>query len=137
MCVVCMRVLREPRLKRLPQEAIALPAQRIGAERDVDVPTTKRKLSFDDLLSHLKHYNANTRRGVWKTLYLALCHTLMVHLADAILGMRELCNAHPELVEPNLTALLNACVRLIGDEVRQGSTSCGRLLSTSPGCKCS
>jgi pre-rRNA-processing protein IPI1 len=130
-----MRVLRESRLKWPPQEAIALPAQRIGTERDADVPTTKRKLSFDDLLSHLKHYNANTRRGVWEALCPALCHTLMACLADAILGMRELCNAHPELVEPNLTALLNACVRLIGDEVRPGFTSCGRLLNISSGCQ--
>jgi pre-rRNA-processing protein IPI1 len=99
------------------------------------VPTTKRKLSFDDLLSHLKHYNANTRRGVREALYPTLFHILMARLADAIIGMRELCNAHPELVEPNLTALLNACVRLIGDEVRQDFIPIGRLLSISPGCK--
>ena len=37
---------------------------------------------------------------------------------DALLGLRELLEGHPELIDPSLTTLLNACVRIIGDEVR-------------------
>ena len=38
-------------------------------------------------------------------------------LPDAILGFRELLEAHPELISVHLTQLVNSCVRLIGDEV--------------------
>lgn len=68
-------------------------------EKDASTPLTKRHLSFDDLITHLKHYNAATRK-------------------DAILGMRELLETHWNLLESNFTPLVNAVVRLIGDEVR-------------------
>ncbi|OCH95802.1 hypothetical protein OBBRIDRAFT_871454 [Obba rivulosa] len=77
--------------------SIALPSQSIAHDKDAEAPSTRRRLTFDDLLAHLKHYNAGTRR-------------------DAILGLRELLEAHPDLIEKNLTPLVNACVRLIGDE---------------------
>jgi hypothetical protein len=37
---------------------------------------------------------------------------------DAILGLRELFDSNWELVDSYLTALVNAIVRIIGDEVR-------------------
>ncbi|KAH7931044.1 hypothetical protein BV22DRAFT_1124442 [Leucogyrophana mollusca] len=77
--------------------SIALPTQSIVVEKDDATPTTKRKQSFDDLISHLKHYSAGTRK-------------------DAIFGVRELFEVHPHLVETSFTALVAACVRLIGDE---------------------
>ncbi|KAJ8494635.1 hypothetical protein ONZ51_g2221 [Trametes cubensis] len=77
--------------------SIALPTQSIATDKDSDAPTTKRRLTFDALIAHLKHYNASTRR-------------------DAILGLRELLEAHPELINPHLTALVKNCVRIIGDE---------------------
>ncbi|KAI0931972.1 hypothetical protein AcV5_004663 [Taiwanofungus camphoratus] len=77
--------------------SIALPAQSIAFDKDAETPTTKRRLTFSDLTAHLKHYNAGTRR-------------------DAILGLRELMEGHPGLIGLNLTALVNSCVRLIGDE---------------------
>lgn len=43
--------------------AIALPNQSIVHQKDEDTPTTKRKLTYDDLISHLKHYSPGTRRG--------------------------------------------------------------------------
>ncbi|KAJ3490534.1 hypothetical protein NLI96_g1373 [Meripilus lineatus] len=42
--------------------SIALPNQRLAREDTSETPTTKRKLSFDDLLGHLKHYNSSTRK---------------------------------------------------------------------------
>ncbi|KII93209.1 hypothetical protein PLICRDRAFT_101004 [Plicaturopsis crispa FD-325 SS-3] len=77
--------------------SIALPTQSIAVEKDDAAPTTKRRLTFEDLITHLKHYNAGARK-------------------DAILGLRELFAAHPELIESSLTTLFNACVRIIGDE---------------------
>lgn len=43
------------------------------------------------------------------------------------MGLRELFEAHPHLVEPSLTTLVNACVRIIGDDV--GSLSVFLLFS--------
>ncbi|KAJ6575217.1 hypothetical protein B0H19DRAFT_1127709 [Mycena capillaripes] len=77
--------------------SIALPSQSITVDKDVDAPTTKRRLTFDDLITHLKHYSAGTRR-------------------DAIAGLRELLDAHPTVLESSLTTLINAAVRLVGDE---------------------
>ncbi|KAI0704957.1 hypothetical protein BC835DRAFT_1315942 [Cytidiella melzeri] len=77
--------------------SVTLPSQNIGSEKDGLGPTTKRKLTFDDLLVHLKHYNVGMRR-------------------DALLGLRELIEDHPEIAVSSLTPLLNGCVRLIADE---------------------
>ncbi|RPD64943.1 hypothetical protein L227DRAFT_591208 [Lentinus tigrinus ALCF2SS1-6] len=87
--------------------SIALPSQSIAVDKDAEAPSTKRKLTFDALTAHTKHYNAGTRR-------------------DAILGLRELLEAHHELISVHLTQLVNSCVRLIGDEdssVRKGLLS--------------
>ncbi|KAJ3511187.1 hypothetical protein NLJ89_g4242 [Agrocybe chaxingu] len=43
--------------------SIVLPSQSIAVEKDSSEPITKRQLTFSDLLSHLKHYNAGTRKG--------------------------------------------------------------------------
>ncbi|CAA7266517.1 unnamed protein product [Cyclocybe aegerita] len=44
--------------------SIVLPSQSIAVEKDTSEPITKRQLTFNDLLSHLKHYNAGTRKGM-------------------------------------------------------------------------
>ncbi|KAI0830683.1 hypothetical protein BC628DRAFT_1313137 [Trametes gibbosa] len=77
--------------------SIALPTQNIVTDRDAEAPTTKRRLTFDALIAHLKHYNASTRK-------------------DALLGLRELLETHPKLVNTHLTTLVNSCVRIISDE---------------------
>ncbi|TDL28320.1 hypothetical protein BD410DRAFT_780804 [Rickenella mellea] len=77
--------------------SIALPQQSITVTKDASVPTTKRKLTFDDLTSHLKHHNVGVRR-------------------DAIMGLRELCEGYPDVLEAKLKDLITACARLIGDE---------------------
>ncbi|KAJ7254014.1 hypothetical protein B0H12DRAFT_1050739 [Mycena haematopus] len=77
--------------------SIALPSQSITVDKNDDAPTTKRRLTFDDLVTHLKHYSAGTRK-------------------DAIIGLRELLDAHPTVLESSLRTLINATARLVGDE---------------------
>ncbi|KAF5375094.1 hypothetical protein D9758_000204 [Tetrapyrgos nigripes] len=77
--------------------SIALPSQSIVFEKDDDTPATRRKLTFDDLISNIKHHNAGSRR-------------------DALFGLKELLDGHWELTEGVLPTLLNATVKLISDE---------------------
>ncbi|KAL0580871.1 rRNA processing protein [Marasmius crinis-equi] len=77
--------------------SIALPTQSITVEKDEDAPTTKRRQTLDDLLAHLKHHNAGTRK-------------------DAVLGLRELFGDHLEVAISSFPVVVNATVRLIGDE---------------------
>ncbi|KAH7334574.1 hypothetical protein B0J17DRAFT_673909 [Rhizoctonia solani] len=79
--------------------SVALPNQTIRTEEHVieqGVPTTRRRLTYDDLLVHLRHYSPGTRK-------------------DALQGLRELLGDHPELVIPNLGSLLDAVSKLIAD----------------------
>ncbi|KAF9069120.1 hypothetical protein BDP27DRAFT_1294272 [Rhodocollybia butyracea] len=77
--------------------SIALPSQSIAIEKDGSAPTTRRKLSFDDLLVNVKHHNPGTRK-------------------DTIFGFRELLDAHWDLIKSSLPVLVNTTVRIIGDE---------------------
>ncbi|KAF8519064.1 hypothetical protein JB92DRAFT_2900438 [Gautieria morchelliformis] len=77
--------------------SIAVPYQTIGQEKDASKPTTRRNLSLDDLLLHLKHYNPTTRK-------------------DAIWGIRELLDTNPQLMGTSLTPVIQACARIVGDE---------------------
>ncbi|KAK0506164.1 hypothetical protein EDD18DRAFT_20287 [Armillaria luteobubalina] len=77
--------------------SIALPSQSITRDRDDDTPTTKRRLTFDELVAHTKHYGVATRK-------------------DALAGFRELFETYPHIINESLTTLFNSCVRLIGDE---------------------
>ncbi|THV04867.1 hypothetical protein K435DRAFT_648461 [Dendrothele bispora CBS 962.96] len=77
--------------------SIALPSQSIAVDRDDETPTTRRKLTFDDLISNLKHHNAGSKR-------------------DALFGLKELLDGYWELTEEVLPTLLNATVKLISDE---------------------
>ncbi|KAL5519515.1 IPI1 [Sanghuangporus vaninii] len=77
--------------------SIALPQQSITVANEISVPTTKRKLTLDALLTHLKHYGAGVRK-------------------DALQGLQELLGEHPVLIQQNLSRLVNSCVRLISDE---------------------
>ncbi|GJE87598.1 Ipi1-N domain-containing protein [Phanerochaete sordida] len=77
--------------------SIALPSQTIAHNVERGVPTTKRKLTLDDLVSHLKHYSAGVRK-------------------DAIIGLRELFENHPDVIVSSLSTTLSSCARIIGDE---------------------
>lgn len=96
--------------------AIALPSQGIAHDAERGVPTTKRKLTLDDLVSHLKHYSAGVRKGVWRSLF--LLQGTCLHLSqDAIIGLRELFEDHPDVIVSSLSTTLSNCARIIGDEV--------------------
>ncbi|KAG8763449.1 hypothetical protein FRC11_003667 [Ceratobasidium sp. 423] len=80
--------------------SVALPSQSIRTEEQVTeqgVPTTRRRLTYDDLLVHLRHYSPGTRK-------------------DALQGLRELMGDHPKLIIPNLGSLLDAISKLIADD---------------------
>ncbi|KAF8728472.1 Rix1 complex component involved in 60S ribosome maturation, partial [Rhizoctonia solani] len=80
--------------------SVALPNQTIRTEEQVTeqgIPTTRRRLTYDDLLIHLRHYSPGTRK-------------------DALQGLRELLGNHQELIIPNLGSLLDAISKLIADD---------------------
>ncbi|QRW24482.1 Testis-expressed sequence 10 protein [Rhizoctonia solani] len=80
--------------------SVALPNQTIRTEEQVaeqGIPTTRRRLTYDDLLIHLRHYSPGTRK-------------------DALQGLRELLGNHQELIIPNLGSLLDAISKLIADD---------------------
>ncbi|KAF5390285.1 hypothetical protein D9757_002858 [Collybiopsis confluens] len=77
--------------------SIALPYQSISAVKQDGTPTTRRKLSLEDLLVNIKHHNSGTRK-------------------DAIFGLRELLDTHWELIDSSLPTIINTTVRNIGDE---------------------
>ncbi|KAG8694786.1 hypothetical protein FRC09_009599, partial [Ceratobasidium sp. 395] len=81
-------------------KSVALPNQTIRTEEHVagqGIPTTRRRLTYDDLLTHLKHYSPTTRK-------------------DALQGLRELLSDHPWMIVPNLGSLLDAVAKLIADD---------------------
>ena len=59
----CSRRVLHPNTYSLSNVAIALPSQSIVVDQDHEAPSTKRRLTFDTLISHTKHYNAGARRG--------------------------------------------------------------------------
>ncbi|KAI6047569.1 hypothetical protein EDC04DRAFT_2619015, partial [Pisolithus marmoratus] len=81
--------------------------QSITVEK-VNVPMTRRKQTFEDILSLLKHHNAGVRK-------------------DAIFSVRELFNDYPDLITTSMAPLFSVCARLIGDTdagVRKALLSC-------------
>ncbi|KAH9470364.1 hypothetical protein MJO28_017589 [Puccinia striiformis f. sp. tritici] len=75
---------------------IALPNQKIRTENTA-IPTTKSNLTLDDLIVRLRHYSGNTRK-------------------EALLGLRELLDAHRSVWRLNLGTVIHSCACLISDE---------------------
>jgi hypothetical protein len=99
-------------------KAVALPNQTIRTEEHVaehGAPTTQRRLTYDDLIVHLRHYSPGTRRGMWQFYFRSKRVDLQGE--DALQGLRELLSNHSELVVPNLGSLLGAVAKLIADDV--------------------
>ncbi|KAI6007344.1 hypothetical protein EDD15DRAFT_2396785 [Pisolithus albus] len=93
--------------------SIALPTQSITVEKD-NVPTTRRKQTFGDILSLLKHHNAGVRKGTLRFDMLSVLKDSVV-FADAIFSVKELFHGHPDIIPGSMAALFSACSRLIGD----------------------
>lgn len=81
---------------------------------------------MDDLIQHLKHYSAGTRKGVS---FSGSGLSDADPFSDAILGLRELLEAHRTLLDSALSVLINACVRIIADEV---CDPCFRIIPLTP-----
>ena len=69
---------------------------------------------MDDLIQHLKHYSAGTRKGASILCSRELDVDIFI---DAIVGLRELLETHRALLDSSLSILINACARVISDEV--------------------
>lgn len=95
--------------------AIALPTQSIVAFRDENVPTTRRNLTIDNLLTQLKHYSPSVKKGA-PDRFCCCCHCWWGR-SEALLGLTELLEAHSILIKQNLTQLINQLARMIADEV--------------------
>ncbi|KAI6136704.1 hypothetical protein F5141DRAFT_1229076 [Pisolithus sp. B1] len=92
--------------------SIVLPTQSITVEKD-NVPTTRRKQTFGDILSLLRHHNAGVRKGILQLDMLSMLNLVVV--VDAIFSAKELFNDHPDIITSSMAALFSACARLIGD----------------------
>lgn len=60
-------------------------------------PSSKRKLNFNDLLNQFHHYSVSTRN-------------------DAVMGMRELFLSYPDIIVPNLAAIVERTAQLFVDK---------------------
>jgi pre-rRNA-processing protein IPI1 len=96
--------------------AIVLPNQSLAAEKDRAQPTTRRQLSLQDLVNHLKHYNAGTRVGESSSILVPCTFLTIYTLKDAILGLRELLGDNSDLISTSLSKFISTCARLISDE---------------------
>ena len=81
---------------------------------------------MDDLIQHLKHYSAGTRKGAPCFGGIELYVNLFI---DAIAGLRELLEVHRALLVSSLSILVNACARVIADEV---CGSCSLVIPLTP-----
>ncbi|KAL7417489.1 hypothetical protein BDY24DRAFT_375058 [Mrakia frigida] len=77
--------------------SIVLPTQTISVDKDSSIPTTKRNLSFEDLVVQSKHYNAGIRK-------------------DSLIGLKELLTEHPHLRTKELTSIVSIIVKCLPDE---------------------
>lgn len=77
--------------------SIALPTQSITVDKSQAGPSTKRRHTIQDLLSLVKHYSPSSRK-------------------DAIAGLRELLQAHSDLMLSTTSSVIPECCRLVADE---------------------
>ncbi|KAF8338003.1 uncharacterized protein EI90DRAFT_3041280 [Cantharellus anzutake] len=78
-------------------KTIALPRQSITVRKGDDIPKTRRNLTFDELVTHARHYSPGVR-------------------ADTLRGFREILSENPSIITASLGTLINACVKLISDD---------------------
>ncbi|TPX68577.1 hypothetical protein SpCBS45565_g03067 [Spizellomyces sp. 'palustris'] len=78
-------------------QAIVVPSQSILDEKASSDLVNSRKQSLKDIIVQLKHYNAQTRK-------------------DALVGIKDLQNRHPEALHAHLSTLFDALSRLLVDD---------------------
>ncbi|KND03679.1 uncharacterized protein SPPG_01147 [Spizellomyces punctatus DAOM BR117] len=78
-------------------QAIVVPSQSIIDEKASSDLVNSRKQSLKDIIVQLKHYNAQTRK-------------------DALVGIKDLHNRHPEALHAHLSTLLDALSKLLVDD---------------------
>jgi hypothetical protein len=54
-------------------------------------------------------------------------------ILDAIWGLRELLDTNPRLMETSLTPIIQACARIVGDEVKPVVIVLSRVLTIALG----
>ncbi|KNZ49948.1 hypothetical protein VP01_467g3 [Puccinia sorghi] len=88
--------------------AIALPNQKIRTENAL-IPSTRSNLTLDDLIphSHFCYHGLLTQRP-----FISRSHIFV----DALLGLREILEAHRTIWRLNLGTIIHSCASLISDE---------------------
>ncbi|KAI8971431.1 Rix1 complex component [Mycotypha africana] len=77
-------------------KSVVLPNQSITEDKSHEV-TTKRNLTMSDLVAQLRHYNSGVKK-------------------DALAGLTELCNGHPQLLASSLGLVVNGLLKLFIDD---------------------
>ncbi|KAJ1203233.1 hypothetical protein NDU88_007025 [Pleurodeles waltl] len=78
-------------------KAIRLPEQLRCLNQQQLQPTNNRKLSVQDLLSQIHHYNASVRQG-------------------ALLGLRDLLSLHPTMIDAHLSSIVSEVAAMFTDK---------------------
>ncbi|KAI9481029.1 MAG: hypothetical protein EXX96DRAFT_617995 [Benjaminiella poitrasii] len=80
-------------------KSIVLPNQSINEDKSHEI-TTNRNLTLTDLVVQLRHYNSGVKK-------------------EALSGLTELCNSHPELLVSSLGQVVNGVLKLFVDDDRE------------------
>jgi pre-rRNA-processing protein IPI1 len=100
-------------------KAISLPNQSITEDKS-NFLTNSRNLTLSTLLTQMRHYNANTRKGKLSDTH-DVANTQYLHdptSAEAITGIQDMCEQHPGLLSTSLNSIVNASLKTLVDEVR-------------------
>ncbi|XP_069476706.1 testis-expressed protein 10 [Ambystoma mexicanum] len=94
-------------------KAIRLPEQLRGTSQQQPQPTSNRKLSVQELLSQMHHYNAGVKQG-------------------ALLGLRDLLSMHPAMIDAHISSIVSEVAAMFTDKdptVRGATVSLLRSVS--------
>jgi hypothetical protein len=75
----------------------------------------QRKQTLKEILSQLKHYNENTRRGINPFFFLIL---FCLQKLEAVLGLKGLLKTHSSVLESQTGIILESIVELMVDEAK-------------------
>ncbi|KAM3929758.1 testis-expressed protein 10 [Leptodactylus fuscus] len=66
-------------------------------KEDSSLPTSKRKLTITDILSHMHHYNASVKH-------------------DALVGLREILSTHPSVIDTHISVIMSEVAAVFTDK---------------------